>query len=82
MATLLVVTRGLAGEPHSPRQLAERLPFPAQVEPVLMPAVELSSTEIRRRASEGRSIRYQTPRAVEQYLLHAGLYRQIAPTSD
>ncbi|MEX2118291.1 MAG: nicotinate-nucleotide adenylyltransferase [Pirellulales bacterium] len=40
-----------------------------------MPLVELSSSEIRRRVAAGLSIRYQTPRAVEKYIQHAGLYR-------
>lgn len=42
---------------------------------VNMPSIELSSSEIRRRVREGRSIRYQTPRAVEKYIETAGLYR-------
>jgi nicotinate-nucleotide adenylyltransferase len=42
---------------------------------VEMPAMALSSTEIRRRVAAGQSIRYQTPAAVEQYLLAHGLYR-------
>ena len=40
-----------------------------------MPRIDLSSTDIRRRVSEGRSIRYQTPRAVERYIETSGLYR-------
>ncbi|MEX2188391.1 MAG: nicotinate-nucleotide adenylyltransferase [Pirellulales bacterium] len=43
---------------------------------VAMPQVELSSSEIRRRAAEGKSIRFQTPRAVEAYIESHGLYRQ------
>lgn len=42
---------------------------------IQMPLVGLSSTEIRCRVARGRSIRYQTPRAVEQYILTHGLYR-------
>lgn len=42
---------------------------------VEMPLVELSASEIRRRATAGQSIRYRTPRAVEQYILADGLYR-------
>jgi len=38
--------------------------------------VEVASREIRQRISEGRSIRYQTPRAVEEYIRTQGLYRQ------
>ncbi|MEX1222945.1 MAG: nicotinate-nucleotide adenylyltransferase [Pirellulales bacterium] len=41
---------------------------------VQMPLIELSSTEIRRRVGAGESIRFQTPRAVEQYVLLQELY--------
>ena len=42
---------------------------------VQMPVVEFSSTAIRRTVAAGRSIRYQTPRAVEKYIETHGLYR-------
>jgi nicotinate-nucleotide adenylyltransferase len=41
---------------------------------VQMPLVEFSSSEIRLRVSEGRSIRYWTPRGVEKYIEMQGLY--------
>ncbi len=41
---------------------------------VEMPQIELSSTEIRRRAADRLSIRYQTPRAVEKYIQTHRLY--------
>ena len=53
-----------------PQRLAEIRA--AQVE---MPLIGYSSTDIRRRAAEGRSIRYRTPRAVEKYIEVHGLYR-------
>ena len=40
-----------------------------------MPIMELSSTDLRQRAAEGRSLRYRTPRAVEQYIAAQRLYR-------
>ena len=43
-----------------------------------MPLVQFSSSEIRRRVARGLSIRYQTPRAVEEYIRHHGLYRMKA----
>lgn len=41
---------------------------------VNMPQMGISSTEIRDRVATGRSIRFQTPRAVEQFIEAAGLY--------
>jgi nicotinate-nucleotide adenylyltransferase len=40
-----------------------------------MPIIEFSSTDLRHRAATGMSLRYRTPRAVEQYVLAQGLYR-------
>ena len=42
---------------------------------VEMPQIGISSTQIRRRVAEGKSIRYYTPRAVEKYIETHGLYR-------
>lgn len=42
---------------------------------VVMPLIDLSATDIRRRAAEGQSIRFRTPRAVEEYIRAKGLYR-------
>ena len=42
---------------------------------VELPAIELSSTEIRQRTSTGKSIRFRTPRAVESYIEAQQLYR-------
>jgi nicotinate-nucleotide adenylyltransferase len=41
---------------------------------VKMPRIELSSSEIRRRVADGKSIRYQTPAAVEKYIEAEKLY--------
>jgi len=45
---------------------------------VAMPLVEFSGSEIRRRVAAGLSIRYRTPRAVEEYIAAEGLYRGAA----
>lgn len=42
---------------------------------VQMPVVEFSSTAIRQAVAAGKSIRFQTPRAVEKYIETQGLYR-------
>ena len=40
-----------------------------------VPRIEISSTEIRTRVSEGISIRYLAPDSVEEYIREQGLYR-------
>jgi nicotinate-nucleotide adenylyltransferase len=40
------------------------------------PALEVSSSEIRRRVAAGRTIRYLVPRDVEELILQRGLYRR------
>ncbi len=52
----------------------ERLAEIRQYE-VVMPLMQLSSTEIRSRVASNRSIRYWTPPAVEKYIQSLGLYR-------
>ncbi|GAA6741911.1 nicotinate-nucleotide adenylyltransferase [Thermus oshimai] len=47
----------------------------APVIPLWVPEVGISSTEIRRRIKEGRSVRYWVPRPVEVYLERNGFYR-------
>jgi nicotinate-nucleotide adenylyltransferase len=43
-----------------------------------VPQVNIRATDIRRRVAEGRSIRRLVPRAVEQYILEHGLYRDAS----
>ncbi|MDO8692170.1 MAG: nicotinate-nucleotide adenylyltransferase [Dehalococcoidia bacterium] len=43
---------------------------------VTAPAIGISSTEIRRRVSQGLSIRYLVPEQVEEYILRRRLYRE------
>lgn len=40
-----------------------------------MPAIDISSTEIRKRLKEGLSIQGMLPKAVEEYIVKEGLYR-------
>jgi nicotinate-nucleotide adenylyltransferase len=45
---------------------------------VEMPVIDLSSTDIRNRIREGRSIRFRTPRAVEKYIQTHNIYQTEA----
>jgi nicotinate-nucleotide adenylyltransferase len=77
LALPVVVHRGGAPRPDfsvlSPLVAPARLAMieAAQVE---MPLIELSSTDLRRRAATGKSLRYRTPRAVEMYIQTHKLY--------
>ena len=46
-----------------------------------IPGLEISSTDIRRRERQGRSIRYLTPEPVAAYIEQHGLYR-LLPTEE
>ncbi len=54
---------------------AENLPRGAQ--PVLITALEISSSLVRSRIREGCSIRYLVPDAVRQFIEEKGLYRKV-----
>jgi nicotinate-nucleotide adenylyltransferase len=77
-AALLVMARG--GEPvMTAEELRASLRLPEgdrlSLEVVEAPRIEISSRDLRRRAAEGRSLRYLVPRAVECYIEEKGLYR-------
>jgi nicotinate-nucleotide adenylyltransferase len=46
-----------------------------RIVPLEVPALAISSSDLRRQVAEGKSIRYLVPRAVEQYIQKHGLYR-------
>jgi nicotinate-nucleotide adenylyltransferase len=54
-----------------PADLLERVSF------LSIPGLDISSTELRRRIREGRSVKYLTPEAVEQHIVSHGLYRPM-----
>lgn len=68
------------GEPEPDFTPLETIASPERIKlfhqhQVQMPELGLSSTAIRRHTAECRSIRYWTPRAVEEYIATHGLYR-------
>ncbi len=84
LATPVVVQRGGTHNPEDDERdlagLVDLIP-PERLDAIRasrvdMPAIELSSSDLRQRVAEGRSIRYRTPRAVEKYIETHGLYRK------
>ena len=77
---LIVVSR-----PGAPWEEVERALPPAYMEHVdrlEIPGLHISSTELRRRAAEGRPLRYLVPDAVEAYIRERGLYGAPGPGRD
>jgi len=69
LATVVVVRRPGVVPDRADPALTRRMQF------VETPLVGISSTDVRRRVREGRSIRYLVPREVEDYIYKHGLYR-------
>ena len=79
LAHLVVVNR--PGAPHPSVAPLER-EFPEatrRVDLVHIPGVDISSTDLRRRANVGQPLRYLTPVSVEDYISRHGLYRETSP---
>jgi nicotinate-nucleotide adenylyltransferase len=77
-ATLLVMARPGA-RLRSVEELRAELKLsgdvPLRLELAEVPLIEIASSDLRRRVLEGRSIRYQVPRAVEAYIADKQLYQ-------
>ena len=75
----LLVTHRPGWEPISAEQLRASLQLPPEapvrLELIEAPLIDISSSNLRRRAAAGRSIRYLVPRAVEAYIHDRRLYR-------
>ena len=72
-ATLAVVERD--GLSIDDVRAAVRAVGEARIEPVAMPRIDVSSTEIRRRAAEGKPYRFLVPERVADRIARVGLYR-------
>ncbi len=59
------------------KQLELRLPgITERLCVVSVPQLDISSTDLRRRMAEHKSIKYQTPEVVERYIIEHGLYHR------
>ncbi|GAB4139967.1 MAG: nicotinate-nucleotide adenylyltransferase [Planctomycetaceae bacterium] len=76
LATIVAVNREGLSLPN-PDQLCRELgsELMSRVVSVAIPRLDLSSSDIRQRVREGKSIRYMTPRAVEVFIQQRKLYR-------
>lgn len=76
--TLSIVHRG--GDPKPDYSVLDRIVDQPTIEiireaEIRMPAIELSSSAIRKRLKNGQSVRYQMPHAVAAYLNNEKIYR-------
>ena len=75
LARLIVIARP-GEEQIRPEGVDERLPGASRrITVVETPGVAISSTELRQRVAEGRSLRYLVPDSVARYIAEHGLYR-------
>ena len=77
-AALLVAARpGWAVWSAEQLRTALKLPddLPLQMQIISIPLIDIASRDLRRRAAEGKSIRYFVPAAVAAYIADKGMYR-------
>ncbi|MDB5341622.1 MAG: nadD [Planctomycetaceae bacterium] len=75
LASLIVVNRGTQPppdlEPFVPLLGADSV---ARIQRITMPGIDISASDIRRRAHAGHSLRYLVPRAVERFIIEHRVY--------
>ncbi len=75
LATLAVAERSGAGRHDVSERLEQAFPGRARLRFFEMPRLDISSSLIRRRIAEGRSIRYLVPDTVAEHIARGKLYR-------
>jgi nicotinate-nucleotide adenylyltransferase len=81
LATVAVVERPMWSRNAIGVKLS-RLPGAERIRYLEMPAMEISSSAIRRRGAEGRPVRYLVPDEVARYIRANGLYGAAAPVAE
>lgn len=75
LATIVAVNRGQSTTGDAVRGTGLDPAILAGVRSISMPGIDVSASDLRQRVAADRSIRFQTPRAVEQYIRAHRLYR-------
>ncbi len=75
LATLAVAERSGAGRHDVAERLDQAFPGRAALRFFEMPRLDISSSQIRRRVADGRSIRYLVPDPVAEHIARGRLYR-------
>ena len=76
MATFIAATRP-GYDLEAARKLHEEAATRFKIDYIEVPALAISSTDLRRRVAERRPIRYLTPEPVVAYIEKHGLYREV-----
>lgn len=76
LASVIAVNRGDASFEELTVDLSPKLSDSVRL--VSMPGISISATDLRRRVSEGKSIRYLVPRSVEEFIQSRALFRGSA----
>ena len=77
VCTVLSAIREDQVDPERLKEETEALvrDYGARILPVTIPNIGISSTDIRERASAGKSIHYLVPSALESYIIENGIYK-------
>lgn len=70
-----VLRPGFSGEQMTEKKQELERRFHGRIEIVPAPLIRISSTELRQRLAEGKSVRYLIPELVAEYIVRHGLYR-------
>jgi len=82
MSRLIAVNRGRDVSVVASAAIKLTKELNARIQVVEMSAIDISASDIRERVSQGKSIRFLTPRGVEMYIAAHGLYLESPPDAS